>query len=271
VPQSVAAKSAIYGTPGPWAGRFWWEWLSPVILGRWPSLGDTVQLMPLMMVLSPAFALGAVELARRRSPLTLAAAAALAVWIAYSVVGVAYFWWYFAVPLGGVALVASAGLPRIVRGPAIPVTIALLLVSVWSVSYHLYIGRGQEEAQSFAPAANYLRDRADPGDKVMLEPIGLIGFQAPVVVIDEVGLVSPRVAARRLQGAGWYTDLVAAERPRWLVVREGVLRTGSAFAGAGAPFRNLAERDSLLARYERMSPTGATDQELAVLRRLPGR
>ncbi len=271
VPQSVAAKSAIYGTPGPWAGRFWWDWLSPVILGRWPNIGDTVQLLPLLAVLAPAFALGVVELARRRSTLTLAVAAALVVWAGYALLGVAYFWWYFAVPLGGIALAAAVGLPRIVRGPAIPVAIALLLLSVWSVSFHLYVGRAQEEARSFAPAANYLRDRATPGDKVMLEPIGLIGFQAPIVVLDEVGLVSPQVAARRVRGAGWYTDLVASERPRWLVVREGMLRTGTAFAGAGAPFRNLAERDSLLARFERVSPLDAPDQALAVLRRIETR
>jgi hypothetical protein len=62
--------------------------------------------------------------------------------------------------------------------------------------------------------------------------------------------VSPQVAARRRQGAGWYADIVAAERPDWLVVRYAVMRTGEAFAGAGAPFRSEAERDSTLARYE---------------------
>lgn len=272
VPQSISAKSAIYGTPGPWTGRLWWDWISPVLLGRWPNIGDTVQFMPLLVVLSPALVLGVVELWRRRStPLALAVAAALVVWLGYALLGVTYFWWYLAVPLGGILLAAAVGFPRIVRGPAIPIAISLMLLTVWSVSRHLYVGRSQQEIRSFAPAATYLRDKAAPGDKVMLEPIGLIGYMAPIEVIDEIGLVSPQVAARRMRGAGWYTDLVASERPRWLVVREGVLRTGSAFAGAGAPFRNLAERDSLLARFERVSPAGTGDQELAVLRRLPGR
>src|SRR5206468_2553061 len=35
VPQSLVAKSAVYGAPGPWAGRGWWEWLLPFPLGRW--------------------------------------------------------------------------------------------------------------------------------------------------------------------------------------------------------------------------------------------
>ncbi|HEY3214929.1 MAG TPA: hypothetical protein VGK93_00405 [Candidatus Eisenbacteria bacterium] len=34
VPQSLVAKSLLYGMPGPWVGRHWWEWLSPVPLGR---------------------------------------------------------------------------------------------------------------------------------------------------------------------------------------------------------------------------------------------
>src|SRR5206468_8092587 len=36
VPQSVLAKSSIYGTPGPLLGRHWWEWISPFAFGRWP-------------------------------------------------------------------------------------------------------------------------------------------------------------------------------------------------------------------------------------------
>src|SRR5262249_51137351 len=36
VSQSVQAKAMLYGTPGPWAGRHWWEWLLPFTLGRFP-------------------------------------------------------------------------------------------------------------------------------------------------------------------------------------------------------------------------------------------
>ena len=83
----------------------------------------------------------------------------------------------------------------------------------------------------------------------MLEPIGMVGWHCRLWVIDEVGLVSPKVSHRRLQGPGWMTDVVRAERPHWLVIRRGVLRDGTAYAGAGAPFRSPAERDALIARY----------------------
>jgi hypothetical protein len=104
----------------------------------------------------------------------------------------------------------------------------------------------------------------------MLEPIGLIGYRNPLRVIDEVGLVSPRVARRRLEGPGWYADVANQEHPQWLVVRLGVLRLGQAFAGTGAPFRAPAERDSLLWHYRIVYPPSErqpNDQTLAVLER----
>ncbi len=103
----------------------------------------------------------------------------------------------------------------------------------------------------------------------MLEPIGLVGYRNPLTVIDEVGLVSPAVARRRLQGSGWYTDLVSERKPEWLVVRRNVLAKGTAFAGTGAPFRDTAERDSLLARYQVADPgnDASGGNALTILRR----
>ncbi len=179
------------------------------------------------------------------------------------------FYWYLAVPLAGLALVASTGLPRLVRGRALYVAIALGVLGSWSIARILYIGRAQTETASFARVAEELRVHSRPGEKVMLEPIGMVGFLNPLVVVDEVGLVSPRVAQRRLQGAGWYTDIVGSERPQWLVVRRGLLDRGQAFAGHGEPFRDAAERDSLLARYQELPDAPATtgEQDLVVLRR----
>jgi hypothetical protein len=105
---------------------------------------------------------------------------------------------------------------------------------------------------------------------VFLEPIGIIGYLAPVTVIDEIGLVTPRIAERRRQGPGWYTDVVAAERPEWLAVRRGVVRTAQAFAGAGAPFRSLAERDTVFAGYDLvLKDEQETDLALLLFRRRP--
>ena len=148
--------------------------------------------------------------------------------------------------------------------------LVLYVLGMWTITPRLYIARAQTEYGSFGRSAAYLRDHCTPGDKVMIEPIGIVGFQAPVRIVDEVGLVSPRVAERRLLGPGWYSDIAEAERPEWLVIRLAVLKSGNAFAGTGDPFRNGAERDSLMARYrvEDSGDSRAGDQAMVVLHRL---
>jgi hypothetical protein len=270
IPQSVLAKSSLYGTPGPWAGRYWWDWMLPVLLGGVPVSGEGRLLYLLAVIWAPALAAGSVVLWRQRSaPLALLVGACVSVWLGYSLLGVAYFYWYLVVPLGGITALAALGLPRIVRGRWIYAATALYVVSSWSVAYPIYVGRAQNEFYAFGRTAEFLFAHARPGQKVMLEPIGMIGYRCPVVVVDEVGLVSPEVARRRMQGPGWYTDVADAERPEWIVVRRDVLESGTGFAGRGAPFRSVAERDTLLARYQvaTVIREPERDLEMLVLRR----
>lgn len=269
IPQSVVAKAAIYGTAGPWAGRHWWEWLLPFRLGRFAITTEGQHLESIAVVFAAALAQGAVLLWRARtSPVTMAAAAGASIWLGYSALGVAYFWWYLVVPLAALALAASVGFPVIVRGRWLPVAALLFVLGSWSLGLPLYVGRAQAEAREFATLAAYLEAQVTPGDEVFLEPIGMVGFRAPVRVTDEVGLVSPEVARRRMGGPGWYFDIVRAHAPRWLVIRPDLLLTGSAFAGAGAPFRSEHERSVLLQSYELVWPEQPTGEHaLQVFRR----
>jgi hypothetical protein len=251
VPQSVVAKARLYGTPGPWGGRFWWDWLLPVPIDMASMSGEGRALLPLAVVFLPALVAGAsVAWKVRGTPLGRALAASLAIWLAYVTLGVAYFFWYLVVPLGGLAALAAIGLPRLVRGRWLYGAAALLVLGSWVGARSLYVGRGQNEFYAFAQTGEFLHHYARPGDTVMLEPIGMVGYADPLRIVDEVGLVSPAVAQRRLEGPGWYTDMVARERPEWLVVRRGMLRSGQVFAGFGAPFRSPAERDTLMVDYE---------------------
>jgi hypothetical protein len=271
IPQSVFAKSKLYGMSGPWLGRHWWEWISPIVMGRWPSASEGNTMVPLAVIFAPALVLGVPEVWRaRRSGLALAIAGALVVWLGYALLGVAYFYWYMVVPLGGLAALAAVGLPHVLRGRAVYAAAALFVVSLWSVAPVLYLGRARAEYNSFGAVATYLLEHVRPGEKLMLEPIGMIGYHVPVRIVDEIGLVSPAVVQRRLQGPGWYSDIARLERPDWLVVRRSVLETGEAWAGVGAPFRDAAERDSLLAHYQAASygDRGAGDQAMVVLRRV---
>jgi arabinofuranosyltransferase len=255
VPQSVVAKALLYGTPGPWAGRHWWEWLLPFPLGRFPVASEGQHLLPLAAVFAAAVVVGARQLAREpRSGATLAAGAGLAVWLGYVTLGVAYFWWYLVLPLGAFALVAASGFAHVVRGRALPIAATLTVLGTWTVAVPLYIGRAQAEVASFGPPAELLAARGAPGESVLLEPIGWIGFRSSLRVLDESGLVSPEIARRRVQGPGWYADVVRRSHPDWLVVRAAVLESGEAFAGAGAPFRSGAERDAVLADYALEAP-----------------
>jgi len=268
LPHSLTAKARLYGTPGPWQGRFWWNWLLPFSLGEWPSVGDFNLTVPLTVLWSASCAVALAPLWRaRRSGLALAILACLVVWAGYALLGVAYFYWYLAVPLAGLAALGSIGLPRLLRGRAVYGALILSVIGSWTIARILYQGRANNESESFARVAFELRRECRAGEKVMLEPIGIVGWVNPLVVIDEVGLVTPRVPERRLQGPGWYSDIARAERPEWLVVRRGVFASGQAFAGRGAPFRELAERDSLLARYEELPGQPPGDQALVILRR----
>lgn len=254
IPQSLVAKSQLYGTPGPWSARYWWEWLSPFIFGRFTDVSEFRHLFLMSVVFAPAVVVGARELWwQRRSALAAVAAACLAVWFGYSLLGVAYFWWYLVVPLGGFAVLAAVGFPRVVRGRSVYVAMALFLLGMWTVAPRLYSGRAIIEAMSFGHVGDFLARNARLGEKALMEPIGMIGYAAPVIVVDEVGLVSPYVVRRRLGGPGWYADVVARERPDWLVARQSLVRESQMFAGSGVPFRSPAERDSVMAHYTQVA------------------
>jgi hypothetical protein len=252
IPQSLVAKAQVYGTPGPWSGRHWWEWIVPFGIGRWPVTTEGSVLFAMAVVAGPALAAGTVTLARARREargLALLAAAGLSVWLGYSVLGVAYFAWYLVLPLATAAVLIAIGLGRVTRGPWIPAGLALFIVGTWTIAPELYRGRAGAEYQSFAESAQALGRVSHAGESVLLEPIGMVGWVTKLRIIDEIGLVSPWVAQRRKQGDGWMADVIAREHPDWLLTRRGILVGDEAFAGRGRPFRNPAERDAVLANY----------------------
>ena len=267
VPQSLIAKSAIYGHPGPWAGRVWWEWLVPFEMAQWPVTQEGLQLFGLRVILAPACAFGLWKL--RRSSGAIFPAACLVPWVGYALLGVSYFFWYLFVPLGGLLYLGAVGLPDLVRGRWIYVTLLLAVLGSWTTNPRkIYMVRAKEEARLFETSAEFLRENGRPEETVFAEPIGMIGFHAPQLrIIDEVGLVSPEVVRRRLEGTGWYADIVNRKRPQWIVVRAGLLKDGVALAGVGGPFRNQAELDSIDVRYQLMFQTAKnlTPEDILIL------
>jgi hypothetical protein len=250
IPQSLLAKSQVYGTPGPLAGRIWWSWLIPRPYQPVQPPLEQAHLVAFALLLTPAAIAGAIRMwAARREAIALFAFGALSILAGYALLGVAYFYWYLLVPLAGLAVFAAAGLPEIVRGRWLYASLAVYLAFACRDGLTGYFARANVEYEGFGAVASYLFDHASPGEKAFLEPIGMIGFQCPLVIVDEVGLVSPAVARRRLEGAGWYADIVERERPDWLITRAGLLREGQVWAGAGAPFRAASEPAAILERY----------------------
>lgn len=270
LPQSMLAKAAIYGTPGPAGAKHWWDWAVPFPFGNGlATTSEGKNLFLLSVLLTPAALAGIVAAWKgRTTALVAAVAAASAVWLGYIGAGAVYFFWYFATPLFAWVLFAAIGLPRLVNGPFAYAAALLAIAGHWTYEPYLYTGRAFWEGGAFGTLGDYVAQKARPGETVMLEPIGTIGWRAADQrVLDEVGLVSPEVARRRRQGPGWYADIVGRRRPEWLVVRAALLRRGEAFTGAGAPFRSLEERLATLAAYDTaaVGDTTAGDDNFIVL------
>jgi hypothetical protein len=82
------------------------------------------------------------------------------------------------------------------------------------------------------PLALALKQQAQPGDTVMLEPIGYIGYYSGLRVLDVIGLVSPQVVPF------WKDDrreplweIARTYRPEWCVLRPAELERIRAAAG----------------------------------------
>jgi len=251
VPQSMLAKASLYGTPGPWAGRHWWEWIVPMPMSAGAASSEGANLRVLSVLLCAAFVGGVLPLWRaRRSVLAGAAVALVAVWLGYAMLGVAYFYWYLALPLAAAVLVAAVGFGQVTRGPLIPAATIVSAAGLWLFAGNLYVGRTGIESQVFLAMSDLIQKQSHAGESILLEPIGMIGWRnRSLRVVDEMGLVSPALAKRRRGGPGWYADVVTEQRPDWLLSRRGVLVKNVPFAGAGTPFRSFEERDRVLADY----------------------
>ena len=275
IPQSVLAKAATYGIVGPLAGLQWVEGLLPWFVGRgWPVTAEGQNLLPLALVGTPAAVAGAALLWRNRAKQGAAwivAVVGMAILAGYFFLGVPFFYWYMVVPVAAWAWLAAIGLPLISRHRLLYASLMLYLISDTILLRNLYVGRVKQEVLSFYRVGAALKVLSGGKGSVFLEPIGHIGYLTRMRIIDEVGLVSPAVARRRVQGPGWYADVVAREQPDYLVVREGFFKGNESFAGVSAPFRGDGERDALLGSYDQVDLGRVTPPlNMAIYHRRPG-
>lgn len=142
------------------------------------------------------------------------------------------FDWYFP-PLAVIGTVVLArGVPIVWRrylakgwlrhgGAVAGAGLAVALVVVFaSVTWQMKVQQQVVENGQRAVLGRWLAEHSGPGDTLLLEPLGYIGYFSGLRTFDWPGLVSPRTVAvcRKYGGSDW--RLLAREiGPTWLVVR----------------------------------------------------
>lgn len=143
------------------------------------------------------------------------------------------FGWYFLPPWPVVAILAALGadaligrLSRSKPATLAPFAWALLLTGAGALGvWHLpaissEIGKRQREDDDLRlPIGVWLKHNGQSGERVLLEPIGYIGYYSRLPIIDSVGLVSPEVLPS-YRTPNPLADMVARLRPEWLCLRE---------------------------------------------------
>ncbi|MEQ1831864.1 MAG: hypothetical protein ABL977_02330, partial [Candidatus Eisenbacteria bacterium] len=241
-PSSVGSKATVYGIQW-FQGVYWLEWLLP---GLTPRTHDGETLAPVAVLF--AAGLIAVLAQWRRTPpvshaLPVLLASGLATLLGYMALGVPWYFWYAPTPMVAVLVAVFLGLAGtgVLRWAIAPLAVFVLLAGPGVAARVVRLQT--HDAAVFTNIARTLRvDAAGREASVLLEPIGIVGHGSGLRVLDEVGLVTPWIAAERRAGDGWYARVLARERPDYLVVRRDWFDGGVAWAGIGAPFRSRAER-----------------------------
>lgn len=248
IPNTIVAKNNIYPIPSFLTDGSiapWLSWLGSQVSGHafillyklepfrevW-STASTPLPDPVLAVVAIAvvyfFVLGVLGLRARRG--MWPALAFLGLFLAYRVYFIPalnYYDWYLPPFLGLVMVVAASGMQRMSTSITIaPRTVAVAL----SVAFAIHMPfsfpvEGKVQTVENTVRTNvglYLRANVQPGQSVLSESAGYIGFYGRQKLYDYPGLTS-KVSVRALQalppGRRGIADLIAAVQPDWLVLR----------------------------------------------------
>lgn len=99
------------------------------------------------------------------------------------------------------------------------------------------------------PIGLWLARNTPPNAVVSAEPIGYIGYYSHRRILDEVGLVSPKVIPYTRRGAGWFGAVVKAYHPDYIVERPFFLMQNKTLITNVPMFASPADRDWFWANY----------------------
>ncbi|NTU82074.1 MAG: hypothetical protein HGA45_22295 [Chloroflexales bacterium] len=188
----------------------------------WPTVG-----------LAPV---GVAVAALRGGPLALVVAWGLLHALAYSLIGVTSYFWYYAPAFTGLLAAVALGAELLAgwlgrwagRRAGLAVVAALTLVTL---AGHLGVLRASALAPYprlalYREAGAWLRANSTPGARVGSFEIGVIGFYSERPMVDFAGLIQPDVA-RIFDAGGDYADAaryaIERYRPTYLVSQERIL------------------------------------------------
>lgn len=302
VPNTISAKSLAFAPdlPGPLAIGDWAEfiWNSiEVHAGDWTTLAPFLERAfifgtPLPRDLLMVIALTVVALAligvcaTWRRPGWRPAIVFVLLYVAYkfAFLTIGYFEWYGVPTLAVIVLLAGAGLQWLASRP-LPAALVPALATALGLAYAIHLpftlpleNRVQEEIEDKVrdPLGRYLGKVTHPGETIVTEPSGYVGFYTNATLLDYPGLTSTTVveALEEYPEKATIAGMVDLLEPDWLVLRPGeldFLRQWEPEAAARYEevrrFR-VEESDSELDRWGLVIFN--VDRDFIVLRRLDG-
>jgi hypothetical protein len=260
IPTSVVAKLTVYA---------WYA------TSAFPNIGPFAHQMthsPLHLMLLVGAVLGLLAVTRDYRALLSAAAWMMLYYAAMALSKSFLFGWYYVPPSPMYYLLAVVGwswvagslghwvlaqrphtarLLSVSSSPLLPhLAVAVLilafgLVTLPKVRAQLAADQNVEDRLR-RPIGETLRGMIQPGEKLMLEPIGYIGYFSRARVLDAVGLVSPEVIPYFRRGAASpYLDIMAEIKPEWVLLRAGEYQDAQK---AAVPHERRLERNYVLIR-----------------------
>lgn len=157
-------------------------------------------------------------------------------WVAFLWSKVLLFEWYIPPTLPVYAALVAIGLESLI-GPLAARTskalrygaasIAVGAVAVWMTVLMISVSSESQRIEDYLriPIGHYLAMNVGPNERVMLEPIGFIGYYSRCRVLDLVGLVSPEVLPSYAHEiASPFLDMIRRFHPEWILLRPGELQ-----------------------------------------------
>ncbi len=180
-------------------------------------------------------------------------------WIAFLLSRVLLFPWYLVPPLPVYGALVALGLTAVARriGERWPRSLqttaaasALGLSAIAGAASTLQLAHSAQwpEDRVRIPLGLWLKAHSRPTDRILLEPIGYIGYYSERPVLDIVGLVTPQVLPfYRPENPAPVLNIAEAFRPEWCCVR-------ASWSGCGARHWHPGVPGKRATRLSRPSP-----------------